>query len=179
MFAKGLQSRGMTSAENTLPVELRAETAADAAFVDDLVRDHLQGALGLPPAQGGFDPGPLLEMQMRSREAMLTQRFPDLERRVAWIGGERAAMLLTGSLDGALHVAEIIIAPAWRRQGVGAEILAQTAAEARAAGQDVTAHIFVTNTASLALFAAAGFTLEQSPGAAQTAARLRTGINVR
>lgn len=177
MFAKGLQSRGMTSAKIASPVPLRAQTPADAAFADGLVRDQLRDAMGLP-TEGGFDAGPLLEMQMRSREAMLAGRFADLERRVAWIGEAPAAILLTGSLDGALHVAEIIIAPAWRRQGLGAAILASVAEEARATGRDVTASIFVTNTASLGLFSSAGFTLDLAPGAAQASARLRTGINV-
>ncbi len=177
MFAKGLQSRGMTSATIPSTVELRAETAADAAFVEGLVRGHLAEALG-PALPGGFDAGPLLEMQTRSREAMLAQRFPDLERRVGWAGAEPAAMLLTGTLDGALHVVEIIIARTWRRLGVGAAILASVAAEGRAQGRDVTASIFVTNAASLALFSSVGFALDLPPGAVQATARLRTGINV-
>ena len=154
------------------PVELVAEADTDAAFVDGLVRGHLLAAMG------GFDPGPLLEMQMRSREVMLTRRFPDLERRVAWIGAQRCAMLLTGPLDDALHVAEIIIAPEWRRRGVGAAVLARVAEQARAQGRDVTASIFVSNAPSLGLFSSAGFTLDLPPGAAQASARLRTGINV-
>lgn len=177
MFAKGLQSRGMTSATIPSPVELRAETAADAAFVEGLVHGHLAEALG-PALPGGFDSAPLLEMQARSREAMLAQRFPDLERRVGWVGAEPAAMLLTGTLDDALHVVEIIVAPTWRRRGVGAAILAQVAADGRARGHDVTASIFVTNAASLGLFSSVGFTLESAQGAAQVAARLRTNINV-
>lgn len=177
MFAKGLQSRGMTSTTFPFPVELRAETPTDAAFVDGLVRGHLAEALGLSPPPG-FDPAPLLEMQARSREAMLAGRFPDLKRRVAWIGEERTAMLLTGTLDGALHVVEIIIAPTWRRRGVGAAILAQVVADGRTRERDVTASIFVTNTASLGLFSSVGFALDLAPGAVQATAILRTGINV-
>lgn len=176
MFGEGLQSRGMASARLSFPVELREQAQADAVFVDGLVLDNLKTTSGLPE---GFDAGPLIEMQMRSRAMTLNQGFPDLRRRVAWIGAEPAAVLLTGGRDGALHVVEILTAPDWRRRGVAAAILARVEAEARATGQDVTAHIFVTNTASLALFAGAGFTLEQSPGAAQASARLRTGINVR
>lgn len=166
----------MTSTTIPVPVELREQAGADAAFVDGLVQDNLRDALGMPE---GFDPGPLLEMQMRSREMMLEQSFADLRRRVAWIGAEPVAVLLTGSREGALHVVEILTAPSWRRQGVAAAILAQVAAEAQVRGQDVTAHIFVTNSASLALFAGAGFAVDVSPGAAQATARLRTGINVR
>lgn len=166
----------MTHTRINAPVELRAQAEADAAFVDALVLDTLRDALGLPE---GLDPGPLLEMQMRSRAMMLEQNFPALRRRVGWIGAEPAAVLLTGARDGALHVVEILTAPDWRRRGVAAAILSQVAAEARAAGEDVTANIFVTNTASLALFAAAGFDLESVPGAAQATARLRPGIDVR
>lgn len=166
----------MASARLSFPVELREQTEADAAFVDGLVLDNLKTASALPE---GFDAGPLIEMQMRSRTMTLEQSFPDLRRRLAWIGAEPAAVLLTGPRDGALHVVEILTAPEWRRRGVAAAILAQVEAEARDRGQDVTAHIFVTNTASLALFSAAGFAMEQSPGAAQATARLRTGINVR
>ena len=166
----------MTHTQINAPVELRAQVEADAAFVDGLVLDTLRDTLGLPE---GLDPGPLLEMQMRSRAIMLEQNVPALRRRVGWIGAEPAAVLLTGARDGALHVVEILTAPDWRRRGVAAAILRQVAAEARAAGEDVTANIFVTNTASLALFAAAGFDLESVPGAAQATARLRPGIKVR
>lgn len=163
----------MASSENSPLVELRPETAADADVVDGWVRAHLIAALG------GFDPGPLIDMQVRSRDAMLAQRFPDLERRVAWVGEVRAGSLLTGPLDGALHVVEIITAPDWRRRGVGAAVLAAVAEEAQAKGRDVTALIFASNTASLALFAAAGFAVDLPPAAAQATARLRTNINVR
>jgi GNAT superfamily N-acetyltransferase len=175
MFGKGLQSKGMTSATIAFPVELRDQTEADDAFVDGLVRGNLGGALGMPE---GLDPAPLIEMQMRSRAMMLEQSFPDLRRRVAWVGVEPVAVLLIGTRDGALHVVEILTAPDWRRRGVAAAILAQVALEAQAQGRDVTAHIFVTNSASLALFAGAGFTLEVSPSAAQAFAQLRTDINV-
>lgn len=173
MFARGLQSRGMTSPTSRPLVELRPETAADADVVDGWVRGHLIAAMG------AFDPGPLIDIQVRSREAMLAQRFPDLERRVAWVGEARAASLLTGPLDDALHVVEIITAPEWRRRGVGATVLAAVAGEARTMGRDVTAQIFASNTASLALFAAAGFAVDLPPAAAQATARLRTNINVR
>jgi ribosomal protein S18 acetylase RimI-like enzyme len=107
---------------------------------------------------------------------MLVQRFPDLERRVGWIGETPVASLLTGSLDGALHVAEIITAPDARRRGVGAAILRQVIAEARAAGKDATAFIFASNGPSQALFTSAGFTVDLPPGAAQATATLRTSI---
>jgi ribosomal protein S18 acetylase RimI-like enzyme len=165
----------MTSNEISSAVELRAQTAEDAAFVDGLVRGHLAAALAGAP---GLDPGPLLEMQVRSREMMLGHRFPGLERRVGWIDGAPVAGLLTGPLDGALHVVEIIIAPEARRRGVGAAILNQVIAEARASDRDATAFIFASNTASLGLFASAGFTVDLPPGAAQATATLRTAINV-
>jgi ribosomal protein S18 acetylase RimI-like enzyme len=163
----------MNSSEISFAVELRAQTADDAAFVDGLVRGHLLDALAGAP---GLDPEPLLEMQARSREMMLVQRFPDLERRVGWIGETPVASLLTGSLDGALHVAEIITAPDARRRGVGAAILRQVIAEARAAGKDATAFIFASNGPSQALFTSAGFTVDLPPGAAQATATLRTSI---
>lgn len=171
MFAQGLQSRGMTSSTSRPLVDLRPETAADADFAAALMREHMLAGMG------GFDPGGLVEMQLRSREAMLSQRFPNLERRIGWIGEARAASLLTGTLDGALHVVEIITAPEWRRRGVGATILTLLAAEARVGGREVTASIFASNTASLALFAEAGFALDLPPGSAQAVARLRTNIN--
>lgn len=163
----------MTFQRLNLPIELRPETPAEAGFVDRLTRDQLREAMG------GLDAGPLLEMQLRSRAAMLEQSFPDLRRRVVWAAAAPAGSLLTGERDGALHVVEIQIAPDRRRQGLAAAVLAQVAAEAAAEARDVTAHIFITNAASLALFAGAGFTLSTEPGAAQTLARLRTDINVR
>lgn len=165
----------MTSADNVPTVELRAQAAADTAFVDRLVRDNLNDALGM--AQG-FDPGPLVDLQLRSRAVMLEQAYPTLQRRVAWVGAAPAGSLLTAELEGALHVVEILTTSEWRRRGVAASALAQVVAEAGARHQDVTARIFTTNTASLALFAGLGFTLETPPSAAQAFARLRTGTGV-
>lgn len=154
----------MTLQRSEPGIELRAEQADDAGFVEGLVRDNLRAAMP------GVDLGPLLDLQLRSRAAMLDRNFPDLRRRVAWAGASPVGSLLTGTRDGAVHVVEIVIAPGWRRRGAGAAILAQVRAEARRSGQVVTAHIFVTNTASLALFRRAGFSLTTAPGAAQTLA---------
>ena len=152
----------MKSSNSTLQVELRDEGPADAGFVDALTRTHLADSLGAPP---GIEAGPLLEMQIRSRAMMLTHSFPDLRRRVARVGDEPVAILLTAIRDRALHVVEIATAPEWRRRGVGAALLEHVAAEAREGGQDATAHIFITNTASLGLFSSAGFTLTTPDGA--------------
>lgn len=155
----------MTSQTSEPGIELRAERPDDAGFVDELVRGNLREAMA------GLDLGPLLELQLRSRAAMLAQNFPDLRRRVAWAGASPAGYLLTGTRDGVVHVVEIVVSPDWRRRGVAAAMLAQVRAEARRSGQAVTAHIFVTNTASLTLFGRAGFTLTTTPGAAQAVAR--------
>lgn len=154
---------------------MRDEGPADAEFVEALARIHLAENLGAPP---GVEAGPLLEMQLRSRAMMLAHSFPDLRRRVGVVGEEPVAILLTAIRDGALHVVEIATAPQWRRRGVGAALLERIAAEARASGQDATAHIFITNTASLGLFSSAGFTLTTQDGAAQVIARLRASISV-
>jgi ribosomal protein S18 acetylase RimI-like enzyme len=175
MFARGLQSEGMKYSRPLPEVDLRDADPADADFMEALARIHLAENLGAPP---GVEAGPLLEMQMRSRAMMLEHSFPDLRQRVGQIGDAPVAVLLTAIRDGALHVVEIATAPRWRRRGVGAALLERVAAEARAGGQDATAHIFVTNTASLGLFSGAGFTLTAQPGAAQVVARLRTGITV-
>jgi len=157
-------------------VVLRPETPEDAAFVDGLVRDYL--AEGLESGARGDAAGPLIDLQMRSRAAMLAAGFPDLQRRVGCIGSEAAASLLTATVDGALHVVEILVARPFQRKGVGGAVLALVAGEARARGQDVTANIFVANAASLALFARAGFTCDAPSARAQTLARLRTSTNV-
>ena len=155
----------MTRHRSEPGIELRAEQPDDAGFVDGLVRANLREAMA------GLDLGPLLELQLRSRAAMLEQNFPDLRRRVAWAGTSPVGSLLTGARDGAVHVVEIVVAPGWRRGGVATAMLAQVREEARRAQQAVTAHIFITNTASLTLFRRAGFTLTMTPGAAQTVAR--------
>lgn len=158
----------MSTPTPALRIDLRDETSDDRAFVDSLVRNHLREAMG------GLDAGPLLDLQLSSRAAMLEQTYPDLHRRIALAEGECAGILLTGPRDGATHVVEIVIAPEWRRRGVAAAILTRVAADAGATGRDVTAHIFVSNAASLALFGSLGFTLTTDPGAAQSVARLRT-----
>lgn len=152
-------------------ITLRAEQAGDAAFVDALTRGQLGEGLG------GLMDGPLLEMQLRSRAATLAHRFPDLGREVAWMGDAPVGSLLTTPLGGTLHVVEIIIAPAWRRQGLARRMLEAVIRRATADGRDVTAMIYVSNTASLALFSTCGFSLERADGEAQTTARLRTRRN--
>lgn len=154
-------------------IELRPQTDGDTAFADALTRTHMREAMG------GMGDDRLVEIQARSREAMLAHRFPDLRREIARRDGDRVGMLLTATLDGALHVVEIVIAPDRRRQGVGRAMLEQAVARARADDRDVTALIFATNTASQGLFAAAGFSLDLPPDAAQATARLRTHRNSR
>ena len=155
----------MTRHRSAPGIELRAERGDDAGFIDGLVRDNLREAMA------GLDLGPLLELQLRSRAAMLDENFPDLRRRVAWAGPSPVGCLLTGTRDGDLHVVEIVVSPDWRRRGVAAAMLAQVRREARQSGQAVTAHIFVTNIASLGLFRRAGFRLTIEAGAAQSLAR--------
>lgn len=149
-------------------ITLRAEQAGDAAFVDALTRGQLVEGLG------GLMDGPLLEMQLRSRAATLAHRFPDLRREVARVGDNPVGSLLTAALDGTLHVVEIMIVPAWRRRGLARQMLEAVIRRATADARDVTAMIYVSNTASLRLFSACGFGLERADGEAQTTARLRT-----
>lgn len=151
-------------------IDLRPEAADDAGAVAAIVREHLaEGLAGLPPEHRD---GPLLDMQVRGREAGLAAAFPDLSRRVAVVDGQVAGLLLLDPSGAGLHVVEIAVAGGWRRRGLASALLARVAGEARAAGRPATASIFPGNTASLALFEAAGFRLEATPGEAQVRARL-------
>ncbi|KQW81827.1 GNAT family N-acetyltransferase [Brevundimonas sp. Root1279] len=150
-------------------IDLRPETPADADAVARIVREHLSEALaGLPPEMRD---GPLLDIQVRGREAGLTA-FPDLFRRVAVVGGQVAGLLLLDPRPETLHVVEIAVAGVWRRRGLASALLARVVDEARATGRPATASIFPGNAASLALFGAVGFQLETSPDAAQVRARI-------
>lgn len=151
-------------------IELRAETVADAGTIAALVREHLGESLsGLPPEHRH---GPLLDLQVRGREAGLNAAYPNLDRRVASIDGVVAGLLLLDFSAGSAHVVEIAVASGWRRRGLATALLAAVVAEARAAGLPATASIFPGNTASLALFESAGFRLESQPGDAQVRARI-------
>lgn len=151
-------------------IELRPETPGDSGAVAAIVREHLGETLaGLPPE---LRDGPLLDIQVRTREAGLAAAFPHLSRRVAVVEGRTAGLLLLDRSGESLHVVEIVVAGPWRRRGLGSALLARVIDEAGTAGRPATASIFPGNTASLALFETAGFQLESAPGDAQVRARI-------
>lgn len=149
-------------------VLLRAPEPGDAEALARLDR------AGLPDFMTG-DPAlaPLVEMQIRARQANWAAAFPDARTRVLEVDGAAAGRLAdTVGADG-LHVIEIVVDPGFRRRGLAARMLRVVQDEAREKGCAATAHIYPDNTASLSLFAACGFALARAPDEVQVRAEWR------
>lgn len=151
--------------------ELRDETADDRPFLDALHRGVILQAMG-----GGADETDpvmvsLAGMQVRARDLAYAADWPGARRRTAWIGPERVGAIITSEGPGGLHVVDIAVAPGQRRRGVGRAMLEAVLREADRAGLETTARILVSNAASRALFAAAGFRFHAEPAQVQGVAR--------
>ena len=149
------------------PLVLRPPRDDDAAVAAELDAESLPEALRAHPALGA-----LREVQVRARAASIAAAFPNAETHIVELEGRPVGRLIVAAGADGVHIVEIAVLRSWRRRGVGAALLARLAE--RFPGMPLTANIFPDNAASLALFAAAGFTLTE--GAAQVAARRDNGV---
>lgn len=168
MEAGNLQSQVMNCLAD---FELREETGDDGPFLAALHRGTILQAMGVAPDDADPLMISLAEMQVRARALGYDADWPGARRRTAWIGPDRVGAVITSKGPGSLHVVDIAVADAHRRRGVGRALLAAVLSEADGAGVETTARILVSNTASRALFVAAGFNLTGQPEDIQLVAR--------
>ena len=170
MEAGNLQSQVMNRSPDP-DFELREETGDDGPFLAALHRGTILQAMGVAPDDADPLMISLAEMQVRARALGYDADWPEARRRTAWIGPDRVGAVITSEGPGNLHVVDIAVAAAHRRRGVGRAMLAAVLVEADRAGLETTARILVSNAASRALFAAAGFRLHAEPDQVQVVAR--------
>lgn len=94
-----------------------------------------------------------------SRRAM--QRFAEAEEAMtvlAEANGELAGFAIAEVAEGAGYVVTVDVAPAWRRRGLGRELMEQLEQKARAAGAEaMMLHVFSGNNGAVRIYEALGY----------------------
>lgn len=177
MRPRNLQSQVMDRSQ--IPgIVLREQTEEDQPFLAALHRGAILQAMGV--AVDDADPVmiSLAEMQVRARALGHATDWPGAWRRTAWLGPDRVGAVVTSLSPQGVHVVDIAVDPSRRRQGVGRAMLEAVLGDAARDGLEATARILTSNTASLALFAAAGFDIESGPGEIQFTVRWSSITNM-
>jgi ribosomal protein S18 acetylase RimI-like enzyme len=130
-------------------------------FADDRVEDLK--ATGLAAAQTEA----LVAMQYRGRAMSYAAAFPVAQSWIAEYAQNPVARLLEDEQAATLHIVDIAVAEAHRRQGIGRAIVELLQVRAKDLGKGVSAQILVDNLPSRALFAAVGFVERAYPGEAR------------
>lgn len=88
-----------------------------------------------------------LRMQFRAQDTHYRAHFPSAAFDVIVVGGEPAGRLYVDRRADELHIIDIALLPAFRRLGIGTQLLTALLAEAGAAGVPVRIHVEVNNPA--------------------------------
>lgn len=149
---------------------LRPERPEDAAFLFDLFAADagaLLRAAGLPADAAAH----LVAIQHRSRSETYRARYPDGRFHIVEADGAPIGRLVEADEPGLVHIVDLAILPARRRQGHAAALLRAALPRWAAAGRGARAHVHVGNDASLRLFRGLGFIGTPDAGAAQVTLR--------
>lgn len=113
----------------------------------------------------------LLSMQFEAQRQSYALQFPAATNQIILLGGlsigrilldgvsvAEASISLPADALSAIHLIDIAILPAYRRQGIGAQLLRDLQSTAASVGRPVTLNVLVTNPA-LRLYQRLGFTI--------------------
>lgn len=138
-----------------MAVALRSEAAADRAFLRLLFGEVRARELG--PA--GLDPvllQRLLDMQFEAQRQSYRQAYPAARFDIIEVDGVPAGRRVVAQADGALHLLDIALMPAWCGKGIGSTQLRALQQEAAGAGLPLRLHVALNNRAE-ALYRRLGF----------------------
>jgi ribosomal protein S18 acetylase RimI-like enzyme len=99
--------------------------------------------------------GPLLETQHRARRHGVTAGFPGGDSRIILVDGDPAGWIYTAPSDDQVWLAEFMVLPERRGQGVGSAALRQVLSEA--AGKPVRLTVNQLNHSAIRLYVRLGF----------------------
>jgi GNAT superfamily N-acetyltransferase len=135
-------------------LKLRAQTAADAAFLFAL-HETVKGA-ELAPV-----PEPmrrqLLDMQFRAMTSGYQAAFPAARYEIVTLDDAPVGRLITDTSGGCFHIVHIAVLPDWRNRGICTALMTAVLDEPRRQGMRCEATVAPDNTPSLRLWSRLGF----------------------
>ena len=147
---------------------LRRADETDRAFLEGLFKITSLRAMGLNDSAGLER---LLEMQLQSRERAYAATWPLARRWLVEHDDVPVGSLIEADDGDAVYIVDIAFIPQLQGHGFGSAVLAEVQRRAATAGRGVSAHVMVSNVASLALFRRRGFVGAARHGDAQIGVR--------
>lgn len=129
-------------------------TQADADFIMALTETVMRGHF--EKTWGGWDPA----FQWND----LRTSFPDLEHRLVVCTGVRAGYVAIRRSETSIFVVKLYLLPAYQNHGIGAAIMRELMAEARAAGKPLQLYVLPVNEAAKRFYERLGLAVAGTPG---------------
>ena len=139
-------------------LSLRAVTSSDQDFLLALVDSTREDMSMLDRTLRGM----LVRMQHEAQVTDYRRRFPRLEQNLVLADGAPAGRLYVARGGGEIRLVDISLLPAFRRQRIGASLLARLQDESRQSGLPLRLHVLLGSPA-LKLYQRLGF----QPGAVE------------
>ncbi len=138
-------------------VALRAETAADRAFVLGLYATQRADELAMTGWDQATRDG-FVDHQFTAQNAHLALHRPELARLIVLVDGGPAGRLYVDRAVDPWRLVELALMPGMTGRGIGASLVAWLAADARATGAaGIDVHVFNDNTRAAAFYRRTGF----------------------
>jgi ribosomal protein S18 acetylase RimI-like enzyme len=137
-------------------VVLRPQTVADEALVLALYRSTRAEELAMLP-WSEEQKSMFVDMQFRAQSAHFQTNYPGGRFDVIEIDGQAAGRFYVSREPTLIAIIDIVLAPEFRGQGVGTELVRAILDEARAAGKKVTLHVEKNNAGAARLYKRLGF----------------------
>lgn len=124
-------------------LSLRAVTSSDQDFLLALVDSTREDMAVLDRTLRGM----LVRMQHDAQVTDYRRRFPRLEQNVVLADGAPAGRLYVARSGGEIRLVDISLLPAYRRQRIGASLLARLQDESRLSGLPLRLHVLQSSPA--------------------------------
>ncbi|WP_308466518.1 GNAT family N-acetyltransferase [Rathayibacter soli] len=134
----------------------RLANAADEPFIRSTIMTDRAAQF----MDTGLDPSALdslLELQYLAQCREYATRYPGAAQELVESGGVAVGRIITAIDGGCLHLVDILIADAYRRLGIGSQVLTDLCECADAAGAPITLTVWAQNTGALRLYERHGF----------------------
>ena len=138
----------------TMNFQFETGTQADADFIMALTETVMRGHF--EKTWGGWDPA----FQWND----LRTTFPELEHRLVICAGVRAGYVAIRRSEASIFVVKLYLLPAYQNRGIGAAIMRELMAEARAAGKPLQLYVLPVNGAAQRFYERLGLAVTDRPG---------------
>ena len=137
-------------------ITVRSEAPQDEPFLRRLIMGTAEEQLGAsawPPDIRET----ILNLQYQARRQAVRSRFPNGESRIILVDGSQAGWLYVAELPEETRLVEIMLLDEYRGHGIGAGVLRDLVATARAAGKPLRLSVDARNAGAMRLYERVGF----------------------